>query len=292
MRIFSKLANHIFAMQSLNRQIEQLTARLSQLETEASLLKAENTDLRRWMGLGPYRYDDVLPSQSAKYKAEIEFWKNEILLYIRWYMGEINDLYAEPSPSESQKIKMDILKDSAIFTWSKVHQETKYMQDLSLPKGAFANLKILDIGAGPIPSAHVFEHCDLYCLDPLIPAYMSAGFPFNYPENVKLICGFAENIPVQRHFFDAIISVNALDHVDNFTQAVSEIKRVLKPNGKIRLHLHYHKPSVAEPVELNDDLVMSAFSWCNGFSKIGMSKHKRGYSLEKDNEVYALWSNF
>lgn len=233
----------------------------------------------------------IFTKKRTKYEAEIDFWKTEIENYVKWYNRELKTHYMTPAPNEDQKVKCYILSHSAILTWLKLHQEVKYLEDLMLDKTAFQSLKVLDIGSGPYPSALVFEGSDLYCLDPLLPEYIKAGFPIHYYNCVKFIYGFSENIPIRDDFFDVVISVNAIDHVDDIYSTSNEIKRVLKPGGKIRIHAHYHPKTVTEPLELNDDVMLNVFSWCNGFKKINESTQKKG-SVAAAGEVFALWSNF
>ena len=141
-----------------------------------------------------------------------------------------------------------------------------------------------------MPSATCFEGADLYCLDPLLDKYLSVGFPIHLYGDVKFIHGYSEAIPVADNFFDAVLSVNALDHVDDFEVTASEIKRVLKNDGLLVFHLHYHPPTQNEPLELSDDRVSKAFSGIKGFKKTGESKEKFGYECAAD-ESYTLWSN-
>jgi SAM-dependent methyltransferase len=232
------------------------------------------------------------PPSSDKYEAESNFWREELQRQIRWYTGEPIEMYGESPPTEEEKIKVRSVKDSAILTWGKIHQQAKYLSDLSLSNSAFEGLRLLDIGAGPYPSAVVFESCELYCLDPLIPKYLEIGFPLHYYKNVHFVHGYSENMPIMDNFFDAVISVNAIDHVDDFYKSTIETRRVLKPNGKVRMHIHYHPATDTEPLELNDVVVGSAFSWCEGFRKVGDSKTKRGHTLTESDEIYTLWSNF
>jgi ubiquinone/menaquinone biosynthesis C-methylase UbiE len=228
-----------------------------------------------------------------KYSAEIRFWKRTFLEYIEWYDGKKDKLYGEPSPSDQDRIVSFRKEYSAIKTWENVHQRVKYQEDLKLTEKAFEGMNILDIGSGPHPSALGFLNCNIYCLDPLLPLYMLAGFPQHiYEPRVRFVSGFSENMPFEDNFFDAIISVNALDHVDDFQLTANEIKRVLKPNGKLRFHLHYHQKTIAEPLELNDIIVQNAFTWCKNFRKIYESKRKRGSEVNDPNELYTLWSNF
>jgi ubiquinone/menaquinone biosynthesis C-methylase UbiE len=58
------------------------------------------------------------------------------------------------------------------------------------------------------------------------------------------------------------ISVNALDHVDDFEQTASEMQRVVRPGGSVYFEVEHHPPSVTEPIELNDARVVRAFSKC------------------------------
>ena len=229
---------------------------------------------------------------NKKNSAEIRFWSEVLMDYIAWYDGNKSILYGEKSPSTIDKVIVSNKKDSAILTWEKIHQQNKYLEDLNLDRTAFEGMRILDIGSGPHPSARVFNNVELYCLEPLLPYYLIAGYPLHYYDNVKFVVATAENMPFSDYYFDAIISVNSLDHVNDFELVVSEIKRVLKKNGKIRMHLHYHSSTLEEPISLNDEKVSKSFSWCREFKKIKESKVKRGTTLKGNNEKYVLWSNW
>ena len=228
-----------------------------------------------------------------KYRAELIFWKGIMTEYVEWFDGKLVKLYGEPCPENTEKIISFNKLYSALLTWTEVHQKTKYLEDLDLNKYAFEGLKLLDIGSGPLPSALGYLNCDVYCLEPLLPLYLEAGFPIHiYDQRVKFVHGFSEKMPFADKYFDAIISVNAIDHVDDFNLTASEIRRVLKPGGKLRFHIHYHPRTITEPLELNDQIVENEFSWAKNFKKISESKHKRGSVVEDNSESYALWSNF
>jgi len=226
-----------------------------------------------------------------KYSVELNFWKKQIINYQKWYDGELVELFGEKCPREDQKIIVNNKKDSAILTWLKLHQQVKYLEDLQVSQEFFSGMKILDVGSGPLPSALVFKNCEVYCLDPLLPAYFQAGFPSHYYNQIKFVCAHSESMPLEDNFFDAVISVNAIDHVDDFIKTSQEIKRVLRIGGKLRIHMHYHPKTATEPMELNDTVVSRAYNWCPGFKKIGEYKTKRGFVLENEKELYTLWSN-
>jgi len=228
-----------------------------------------------------------------KMRSELDFWRQELRNYVAWYKGEIETHYGETCPGESDRIFDFKPEINAILTWTRVHQQGKYLEDLKLEMDAFAGERILDIGSGPLASAAVFSDCELYCLDPLLPLYILAGFPIHcYPSHVRFMYGSAENIPAANGFFDAAISVNALDHVDDLEMASEEIRRVRKKHGRLRFHLHYHRKTKTEPLELNDETVARAFDWCKDFRKIHQSSQKRGHVLTDAHEQYAVWSNF
>ncbi|ABQ25873.1 class I SAM-dependent methyltransferase [Geotalea uraniireducens] len=227
-----------------------------------------------------------------KYLRETEFWKNEINKYLEWYNGQMESHYETPSPKDEEKVKCKILEHSAIMTWFNLHQKHKYAVDLKLPCDTFSGKKILDVGSGPMPSAEVFNDCELYCLDPLLPNYIVAGYPLHYyKKNTRFVYSYSEATPFCDDFFDAIISMNALDHVDDIYKTAYEIERILKPQGMVRFHVHYHKPSATEPIELNDRIMLEAFKWCKNFNKICQTTAKVG-SEAGIGESYVLWSNF
>lgn len=230
--------------------------------------------------------------QSDKYESEERFWSNLISELVQWYHGEIKERSQTPFPTNDQKIRSHTIEHSAMLTWFELHQKPKYPIDLQLPVDIFQGMKILDVGSGPMPSAEVFKSCELYCLDPLLPAYIRAGYPLHYyKDSTRFVYGYSENMPFRDDFFDAVISVNAIDHVDNISLTAKEIDRVLKPNGMIRMHVHYHKKTIEEPLELNDDVMQEAFGWCSHFRKIDEMDKKMG-ACAAPGESYALWSSF
>lgn len=226
-----------------------------------------------------------------KQNAEVRFWEKEIKKYVQWYNSEIKELYGHPSPS-TNKIKAFTTEESAILTFFETHQKTKYLNDLLLEKDSFSEMRILDIGSGPFPSGLCFSNCEIYCLDPLFDRYIKAGFPIHiYEQRARFVQAKAEAIPFNDNFFDAVISVNAIDHVDDFEKTALEIKRVLRPAGCFRMHVHYHPKTTAEPLELNDVVFLKSYSWVRDIKKHHESKEKTGTVLTDPNEKYVVWGN-
>ena len=226
-----------------------------------------------------------------KQNAEVRFWQKEIKRYIQWFNGELKELYGHPSPSYN-KINEATPEISAILTFFETHQKPKYLKDLMLNENDFMAMKVLDIGSGPFPSALCFSGCEVYCLDPLFDRYISAGFPIHcYESRARFVQAKAETIPIKDAFFNAVVSVNAIDHVDDFEKTALEIKRVLKPDGKFRMHVHYHPKTTAEPLELNDEVFLKNYSWVQGLKRLHESKEKLGTVLTDPNEKYVVWGN-
>lgn len=63
-------------------------------------------------------------------------------------------------------------------------------------------------------------------------------------------------IPLPSGFVDVMFTLNAIDHVDNFSAMCNEIVRVLKPGGQFIGSLNLEgPPSLAEPQQLNEKVI-------------------------------------
>ena len=227
---------------------------------------------------------------TSKEFAEIKFWRKQIDNYIKWYKGEMPTLYGTPSPAN--KISSYSLKNAALLTFFRDHQEVKYLRDLQLDENAFSGMKILDIGSGPFPSGLCYKDAEVYCLDPLMAKYIEAGYPIHcYDNRARFVQSMAEDMPFDTGYFDAVISVNAIDHVNDFSKTSREIQRVLKPGGRFRMHVHYHPKTTAEPIELDDEIFLQHYGWVTGLKRISESKQKTGTILIDDREKYVVWGN-
>lgn len=224
------------------------------------------------------------------------FWKQIFDKCIKWYTGDLEVLYTFPAPTEDMKVTEYTLPLNAIYTWVNTRID-RYPKHLNIPRDYFKGLKILDVGCGPFPLALSFVDCDIYGLDPLIDEYKKIGFPLeSYSNRLKYLKAAAENMPVKDNFFDAVISVNAIDHVDDLPTVAKEIGRVLKPDGILRMIVHYHEPTVCEPWSLNDDKVMEHFGQL-GIKKVyehKLSDFPSGQIVDskRRQERLVVWSNY
>lgn len=228
----------------------------------------------------------------SKYEAEEDFWRRELERLVSWYRGEVPEHYRTPVPRQDQRVVRRDVRHAAILTWLELHQKPKYRIDLDLPSDVFRGSRVLDLGAGPMPSGEVFEDCDLYCLDPLYSRYLASGWPLHlYGPRTWFVHGHAETMPLESDSFDAVTSVNALDHVDDIFATAREVGRVLRTGGRVRMHVHYHPPKVTEPLALDDRVMEEAFGWCDGFKKAWTRSEKSSASAAPG-ESFNLWSNF
>ncbi len=90
------------------------------------------------------------------------------------------------------------------------------------------NPKILDVGCGTgALLQHLQAENETYGLD-----YFPIALEFSAQRGLtNLIHGNAEAIPIADEVFDAIVSLDTLEHVPNDVAASQEIFRVLKPGG-------------------------------------------------------------
>ena len=161
-------------------------------------------------------------------------------------------MYGRRPPSPAEKHVRETIEASAGVTTLAVSLD-RYPEALKIPRDHFAGKTLLDVGCGPYPLSIAFEDCRIVGLDPLILRYETAGFPlYEFTDRVTFVQGFAEEMPFPSRSFDAVISVNAIDHVDDFARAAREISRVLKKDGVLRMQVHYHSPTELEPNALTD----------------------------------------
>ncbi|MFX0173092.1 MAG: class I SAM-dependent methyltransferase [Candidatus Hodarchaeota archaeon] len=92
------------------------------------------------------------------------------------------------------------------------------------------NERILEIGTGTGRTVQdLCRLCDsLWLMDPSV--RMLRITQKKYP-NATVVHGFVEKIPFSNDFFDRVLAVDSLHHWDNHIKGLSEVYRVLKPNG-------------------------------------------------------------
>ena len=166
-----------------------------------------------------------------KYSSELEYWKGELQHLHRWYQEAEVDWWGIPSPSPTQKMHVsEIWSVNAVMTMH--NMRPSYFEELQLGGDSFQGKRVLEVGCGPLAPILQFSNCIRHGIDPLIDRYLAAGWPL-YEYDATFINAKAESMPYADSYFDSVISVNALDHVDNFALVASEIQRVLKVGGGV-----------------------------------------------------------
>ena len=194
-----------------------------------------------------------------KYASEANYWRGEYQHLKDWFVNGTRDWWGLPVPREDQKVNVSPLwATNAIMTMHAIRPA--YYEELQLDANTFAGQRILEVGCGPLIPSLQFVDCERHALDPLIETYMRAGWPL-FDLDAKPMSTYGERMPYPSGYFDSAIAVNSLDHVDDFQRVASEMQRVVKPGGGIIFEIEYHKPTLEEPHELNDEMVLDAFSF-------------------------------
>jgi len=201
-----------------------------------------------------------VPPQSQKHGAELAFWRDSMRYLENWFLNGQPGRSGIRPPRPEQKI--NISESWVVNAVATRHAMCpNYTERLQIGRDHLAGKRVLEIGCGPFVPIQQFTGCVRHGVDPLANLYMSAGWPL-YEYDVKIISLGGESMPYPDGYFDSVISVNALDHVDNFEQVAVEMQRVLKRGGEFFVEVEYHPPTVTEPLELNDTRVLKAFSGC------------------------------
>jgi ubiquinone/menaquinone biosynthesis C-methylase UbiE len=126
------------------------------------------------------------------------------------------------------------------------HYEFFYTNLFGLETSDYEGKNVLDIGCGPRGSLEwINGNGRRIGLDPLANEYLKLGAE---KHKMKYIKGTSEKIPFESEYFDIICTFNSLDHVEDITTSIREIKRSLKRSGILLIIVEAnHKPTSTEP---------------------------------------------
>ena len=93
--------------------------------------------------------------------------------------------------------------------------------------------RMLEIGYGSgVFLPELKRHCEeLYGIDPHVKGGEVQAILTRYGVEAKLLRGSVTRMPFGREFFDCLVSVSALEYVDELESACQEMMRVLKRDG-------------------------------------------------------------
>jgi 2-polyprenyl-3-methyl-5-hydroxy-6-metoxy-1,4-benzoquinol methylase len=100
--------------------------------------------------------------------------------------------------------------------------------------GNLRGKKVLDVGceAGYVSLRMITKGADVYSFD----ICKSALIAFKKKKNsgkAKIFMGAAQKMPLKDEFFDYVICTEVIEHMPLLDLCISEMKRVLKPRGKV-----------------------------------------------------------
>jgi len=108
---------------------------------------------------------------------------------------------------------------------------TFFIKNFFVDTEFFGNQSILEVGCSPAATIHGINKSHLNVgIDPL-----SKEWTRLYERNTCHIQGMGEYLPLKNEFFDAILCINTLDHVQAPCGVLKEIRRCLKEKGNLFL---------------------------------------------------------
>lgn len=140
------------------------------------------------------------------------------------------------------------------LSWADVTRSTfaRYCSNLDLTAQSLQNLVVVDVGCGPCGSLHHFDARLKFGVDTLA-RYYAALFPIQDHNMTYLGCP-AEAMPFLDNSVDVVLSVNSLDHVASVEQAIGEIYRILKTEGRLLAEINLREVSTLdEPQTISED---------------------------------------
>ncbi|MCA9299959.1 MAG: class I SAM-dependent methyltransferase [Phycisphaerales bacterium] len=160
----------------------------------------------------------VLPDATRKYREELSYWCQAV--------------------RNPRSVGLEVPSFQEAFgSWQRARLEELGtflgLEDFDAVEDWCRARSAIEIGPGPFPSISVVSWKRGVAIDPLADGYASEHLlPTNAKiDEVTFIAAPGENIPLPSGFADIVIIENCLDHVDDPQAVVTEICRLLAPNG-------------------------------------------------------------
>ena len=129
--------------------------------------------------------------------------------------------------------------ESAVI--SSMQQTSKRVRDrLQQVRPITSDARVLEVGSGAHGLIFFFGNEHGVGVDPLAHAYASL-FPA-WQRRVATIAAFGESLPFADNSFDIVLCDNVVDHAESPARIVSEIMRVLSPDGLLYFTVNVHHP--------------------------------------------------
>jgi len=163
-----------------------------------------------------------------------------------------------------------------IFTYSNdVVAKTSYSDELTELLMNYDRGPVLDLGSGY--NSNIFPDFGTVKLD---------IFPFPKVD----VVGYGEDLPFKPDTFEAIISMSALEHVQNPFLLVHNMKQALAPDGEIYIETAFLQPVHAYPNHYFNMTKQGLEYLCSEFDKIGSGVHIHQFPSFTLNWILKSWS--
>jgi ubiquinone/menaquinone biosynthesis C-methylase UbiE len=157
--------------------------------------------------------------------------------------------------------------------------------------GLLKNVSVLDVGGG---TGHTFctffqypETIEYFLVDPNL-RLMHDQFIRIYPKLSYLkmahILANAESLPIKNDSFDLVLSLAAIDHLNDYKKFIAEAHRVLKPGGTFFVSSHLDIPVSSEDRTSLKAKIFTASFW----ERLARYLYFRKYKVGSDDHTLHL----
>lgn len=177
---------------------------------------------------------------------------------LRWWV----DVFAPDFAARPELSFADVLGEAPAANvparrWQRARAEVvRVAQEAAMDvQELFAGRVVVDIGPGPLGFPDACPARVSIGVDPLAERYAAHGLMLPGSPAVYLNAG-AEAIPLLSASADVVLARNSLDYVDDPERALAEIRRILRPGGRVLLLFDVGSaPSAREPHTLTPERV-------------------------------------
>lgn len=128
------------------------------------------------------------------------------------------------------------------YRWRAARLEER-LRDLGLARLTEGHAKVVEIGSGPVGVAGFFPAEERVAVDPLADRYAELpGLTRLRSPVVEYRAGRGEALPCATQAYDLALIENCIDHVQDIDAVMSEVTRVLKPEGVLYLTVNCRTP--------------------------------------------------
>jgi ubiquinone/menaquinone biosynthesis C-methylase UbiE len=169
-------------------------------------------------------------------------------------------------------------------SWYKKHM----LNMVNVNESFFQNKVVADFGCGPRGSLDWLKNSKLNLgIDVNVGLYADSFKSAFLNKNMIFVQSTEYTIPLPDNYVDVLLSMNALDHVDNLSEMCLELLRILKPAGIFAAYFNLEEPaSACEPQCLTEKLLNEVI-----LSKLNIIEYKSAIVPEPPHTRYEALHN-